>query len=398
MPATSFARVALCLSLIAIIAPAHSAKGVSQSSVRERVDQSVEMRVIHPPVIVNVDGMPQLVHELHITNMRREPVTLRRVQVLAPAVAAPLADLQAADLAGRIGRPGLPPAPPEPLVIGPGLRAVVNVWTAVPGIARAIREVSHRAELTLTAPDGSRTVQVNGGTASLSGASAVVIDPPLGGGPWVAIYNPLLVGGHRTSIYTLDGRARIPGRFAIDWVRAPEERRAGEPASPPDATTANGFGANVLAVADARVAGAVDDMPDLPPGILAPPSPVPLERASGNYVVLDLGDGRFAFYEHLRQGSIVVRAGERVRKGQTLAQLGSSGSTSIGPHLHFHVADTNSALAAEGLPFVLRRFEHLGAYPSLDALRDGQPWTRAASGRAGVRRMEHPASVAVVRF
>ena len=126
--------------------------------------------------------------------------------------------------------------------------------------------------------------------------------------------------------------------------------------------------------------------------------PVPLERASGNYVVLDLGEGRFAFYEHLRQGSIVVRAGERVRRGQTIAQLGSSGSTSIGPHLHFHVADANAALAAEGLPFVIRRFEHLGAYQSLDALRDREPWAPAAPGRAGARRLEHPAPVAVRAF
>ena len=139
-------------------------------------------------------------------------------------------------------------------------------------------------------------------------------------------------------------------------------------------------------------------MPDLPPGVLTPPAPVPLERASGNHVVLDLGNGRFAFYEHLRQGSIVVRAGERVRRGQTIGQLGSSGSTSIGPHLHFHVADANAALAAEGLPFVLGRFEHLGAYPSLDAWRSGQPWAPAAAGRARARRGEHPASVAVVRF
>ena len=232
---------------------------------------------------------------------------------------------------------------------------------------------------------------------SMSDASAVEIDPPLGGGPWVAIYNPLLVGGHRTTIYTLDGRARIPGRFAIDWIRAPEGGQ-GATASSSDPATANGFGANVLAVGDARVAGVLDDMPDLPAGVLAPPAPVPLECASGNHVVLDLGEGRFAFYEHLRQGSIIVRAGERVRRGQTIAQLGSSGSTSIGPHLHFHVADADAALAAEGLPFVIRRFEHLGAYQSLDALREREPWAPAAPGRAGVRRLEHPASAAVVRF
>ena len=213
----------------------------------------------------------------------------------------------------------------------------------------------------------------------------------------MAIYNPLLVGGHRTTIYTLDGRARIPGRFAIDWIRAPESGQRATVSSP-DPATANGFGANVLAVADARVAGALDDMPDLPAGVLAPATPVPLERGSGNHVVLDLGEGRFAFYEHLRHGSIVVRVGERVRRGQTIAQLGSSGSTSVGPHLHFHIADANAALAAEGLPFVIRRFEHLGAYQSLDAVRDRESWAPAAPGRAGVRHLEHPASVAVVRF
>ncbi len=355
------------------------------------------MRVLQSPVIVNVDGTAQLVHELHITNMRRESVTLQRVQVLARGVSVPLADLQGADLAGRIGRPGLPPAPPEPLVVGPGLRAVVNVWAALPGDSRAIREVFHRAELTITAPGGVRTVEVNGGMVPTSEAPAVAIDPPLGGGPWVAIYNPLLVGGHRTTIYTLDGRARIPGRFAIDWIRAPEigQGATGQLAGCHDRQRLWRERPGGRRRARRRRA---DDMPDLPAGVLTPSTPVPLERASGNHVVLDLGEGRFAFYEHLRQGSIVVRVGERVRRGQTIAQLGSSGSTSIGPHLHFHVADADAALAAEGLPFVIRRFEHLGAYQSLDALRDRESWAPAAPGRAGVRRLEHPASVAVVRF
>ena len=231
MRLTPLARIALCSWVVTSIAPVASQSSSTQSSLRQRIDQSVEMRVLQSPVIVNIDGMPHLVHELHVTNMRREPVTLRQVQVLAPGVSDALADLKGADLAGRVGRPGVPPAPPEPLAIGPGLRAVVYFWTALPGDSRALREVSHRAELTIAAPDGARTIQVNGGTAPVAGAPAIVIDPPVAGGPWLAIYNPALVGGHRTAVYTIDGRARIPGRFAIDWVRVLETRRAGGPAA-----------------------------------------------------------------------------------------------------------------------------------------------------------------------
>jgi Peptidase family M23 len=55
--------------------------------------------------------------------------------------------------------------------------------------------------------------------------------------------------------------------------------------------------------------------------------------------VLDLGQGKFAFYEHLKSGSVVVRKGQHVKKGQTIAALGYTGQ-STGPHLHFHVADS----------------------------------------------------------
>jgi hypothetical protein len=41
-------------------------------------------------------------------------------------------------------------------------------------------------------------------------------------------------------------------------------------------------------------------------------------------------------YDHLRKGSIVVTAGQKVSRGQKLAQVGSAGN-STGPHLHFEV-------------------------------------------------------------
>jgi biotin carboxyl carrier protein len=57
---------------------------------------------------------------------------------------------------------------------------------------------------------------------------------------------------------------------------------------------------------------------------------------AGWYVVLDADDGRTLFFAHMVAGSIVVTEGARVAAGQTLGQVGQTGSAS-GPHLHFEI-------------------------------------------------------------
>ncbi len=54
----------------------------------------------------------------------------------------------------------------------------------------------------------------------------------------------------------------------------------------------------------------------------------------GNYVVIDHENGLQTIYAHC--SSLVVRAGERVYKGQTIAKVGSTGR-STGNHCHFQV-------------------------------------------------------------
>lgn len=56
----------------------------------------------------------------------------------------------------------------------------------------------------------------------------------------------------------------------------------------------------------------------------------------GNAVIIDHGDNVWTLYGHIRNDGIKVEKGEQVKKGQKIAEVGSTGN-STGPHLHFEV-------------------------------------------------------------
>ena len=363
------------MSILAVCLPAHAA-----AAVRESFDLHVPI----PPAPVLVDGAQRLVYELHLTNFVPEPLSPASVEVLDEKDRV-LASFSGAALTSRLAQVGGGAGG----AIGPGMRGVIYLELVLPA-GRPPQALSHRIEYR-TADSGPFVVE--GAHVSIDQTAPLVLSAPLRGGPWAAIHSPDWPRGHRRVLYTVDGRARIPGRFAIDWVKLDDSGRTAK-GDADMVRNAYGYGAEVLAVADAVVAVTRDDVPESA-SIAAHPKHA-IGDATGNYVALDLGDGRYAFYEHLKPGSLKVKLGQRVKRGEVIAALGFTGD-STGPHLHFHVADANSPLGAEGVPFAFERFEVLGGYPDIGKL-GSKPWTPPASGQAPQRDGEMPASNTVIRF
>lgn len=354
------------------------------------VRQSFHMEVLSAPSPVTVAGTRQLRYELLLVNFAEEPLLMEHVAVMDAGDGTELASLEPDSLDRSLGRPGAD-ASAAPRLFQPGGVGVLYLEIPLQGEAPTILE--HRVRYRGTRGSSGAAALVRGAPTPVRSDEPVLLSPPVRGGPWVAVYHPSWERGHRRVVYAVGGRGRIPGRFAVDWFRVDS---SGRHAAPSEDAVADwhGHGADVLAVAHGRVAAVRTDMPESPTrsGHASPP----LADATGNYVALDIGGGRYAFYEHLQPGSIRVQVGERVQPGQVLAAVGYTGSTA-GPHLHFHLADGPAPLGAEGLPFVLDRFEVIGSYGASDVL-SGDPWRSPEPGRGGVRVGELPAPNTVVVF
>jgi murein DD-endopeptidase MepM/ murein hydrolase activator NlpD len=73
----------------------------------------------------------------------------------------------------------------------------------------------------------------------------------------------------------------------------------------------------------------------------------------GNYVVIRHAGGEFSHYGHLKEGSVRVKAGDAVKRGQAIGQLGHTGN-STEPHLHFQLTDGPDSMYSRGIPITFK--------------------------------------------
>ena len=108
------------------------------------------------------------------------------------------------------------------------------------------------------------------------------------------------------------------------------------------------FGREVLAPADGIVVEAIDGVRDNTPPSMNPYCLV------GNCVVIQHRTNEVSVLAHFQRGSIVVKAGESVKRGQVLGKCGNSGNSSQ-PHLHYHLQDSPIFQDALGIKCVFQK-------------------------------------------
>jgi Peptidase family M23 len=337
-----------------MLAAALTLGSTASAAARDQATAILVSPVHEAQIVRGDDGKDHVEYEFLVVNVFSEPVTLASVTVLDP-VGKELMRIEGGSLAAATQTLFAK----TPTAVVPASAAVsVDVDLILPPKTAAER-VTNRIAYTLKA--GSQlapmvgSLEVNAPEVAINRQSAIVIKPPVRGAGWLASSACCKPNLHRDLRVAIDGvRIETPETFAVDWAKAKGDRLFDGDGKRVEQYY--GFGADILAVADGTVVYIQDGMPDETPFV----SMVPKSKSDygGNNIILKIAPNVFAWYAHLRQGSVTVKVGDAVKAGAPIAKLGNSGP-SEGPHLHFGLLDKPDPVAGRSLPFVL----------------DSSPWT-----------------------
>jgi Peptidase family M23 len=327
---------------------------VAQTQNRPQWPLQLEMQVPFEPTAFPSGSHVYLMYELHLTNFMPMPMSLSRIEVLDAdaGTAQPVATFEAAQLESMLqplGGKALSD-PKDRLVIADGQSAIAFMCVVFDRGSHIPDRLLHRVTTAYAPEDGA--------VSSTHHTELHALGPPVEGTDWLASDGPSndQDNHHRRGVVILDGRPVDSRRYAIDWEQVKDGVTFSGDAR--DTRSYYSYGKVVLAVADGRVIAARDGLPDNVPGhgdAFHPAVPISLETVAGNTITLDLDGGQFAYYMHLQPGSLRVKVGDRVRRGQVLARIGASGDARE-PHLHFEVTTSSKLLAGEGVPYLIDRY------------------------------------------
>jgi Peptidase family M23 len=325
----------------------------------------VVAEVLHPPIpFVGSDGRTHLVYELETTNFSSGETTIEQLQVLDADTGDVVATLDAEEVAGRLQPAGLREAVDT---FAPSMTALVFLHLSFSEASEVPDRLVHRLSLrAAAAPPDQQQITEEVGSTEVDRRDVVVVGPPLRGPNYLAADSCCDATLHTRAALPINGQIQLAQRYAVDYEQLNADNRLYSGKKEVESYTI--YGQEAIAVADGTVVKVVHGLPEQEPGVL--PENISLDEADGNSVILDIG-GNYALYAHFQPGSIRVKEGDRVKQGDVLALVGSSGN-SLAPHLHFHVMDGPLSLASNGVPYIVDSFTVTGRSAGTEAFNEAE--------------------------
>ncbi|GIE28725.1 peptidase M23 [Actinoplanes italicus] len=340
-----------------------------------------------PRPVPGSDDRTHLVYEVVLRNVSADPVHLDRVEVQEPDRTEPVAVYDSR----AIERVLLDPeARTFSRTLAPGKSGSLLLDVTVAAGARVPARLSHRFEVS-----GAAERTVRGAATEVDRREPLRLSPPLRGDGF-AVYGccrPPFV--HRLALMEFDGHTFAAQRYAIDFVQT--DGGVGSYTGDQDRNENYFiFGEGVRAVADGKVLAMRDGVRANTPQKL-PPRTGPGDL-TGNFVIQDLGGGAYALYAHMQAGSVRVKPGDRLTRGQALGLVGNSGN-STEAHLHFHVVDSPGlplGVAGDSVPYTFDHFRIQNRIAGLDS--EPEAPVRVAAPPAPDRTGRYPLTGDVIEF
>ena len=321
----------------------------------------VNMTVPFGPIpVASTDGV-NIAYELELKTMGNTTLVPEKVEVLDPATGNVLYTEDRTLLASLYHPADVPPPAQAELQGGTGKIPMprISIWFKVSPNAVPDKLV-HRLTLNRTG-DGLTPVTITGGEVTVrKDLAPVAVGSPVKGPGWLVMETTSPMVHHFRSQITMNGVTRVPQRYAQDYIYL--DPVTGEAVSGNETVARNyyGFGKEITAVAGGTVVDSRDGTPDIE--ITTQKMPASVDTAAGNYVIIDIGNKKYACYAHMVNGSVRVKKGDTVTEGQVIGLMGNSGNSDA-PHLHFQVVtDTPLFLGAEGYPIIYRSFNVTGRF------------------------------------
>lgn len=93
--------------------------------------------------------------------------------------------------------------------------------------------------------------------------------------------------------------------------------------------------------------------------VMPPDFPDTIIAAEGNHVIIDHENGEFSELAHMQTGSVQVKKGDRVKRGQLLGKIGFSGDTGHHVHLHYQLMSSTDIAQIRSLPSYFSNFRQI---------------------------------------